>query len=116
MYNNEESEVIQTNLAKSGPDFPPSNVDATIEAVVAQAAQKYDEHEIATEPENTINTAMSDKEQLWCICNKVASGEMIACDNEKCVVEWFHFQCVNISRAPRGKWFCQKYSGGSSKR
>ena len=31
---------------------------------------------------------------------------MIACDNDKCPIEWFHYKCVGISRKPKGKWFC----------
>ena len=58
----------------------------------------------------------AEQEKMWCVCNRSESGEMIACDNDNCAVEWFHFQCVNIKRAPRGKWFCPTCSGGSSKR
>ncbi len=33
---------------------------------------------------------------------------MIACENETCVVEWFHFACVGLSSDAKikGKWFC----------
>lgn len=44
----------------------------------------------------------------WCFCKKVAKGEMIACDNPECTIEWFHFECVRLSAKPSGKWYCQK--------
>jgi hypothetical protein len=45
-------------------------------------------------------------EPVYCYCRQVAYGEMIACDNEECSVEWFHYPCVNLSKQPRNKWMC----------
>ncbi|CAH2052822.1 unnamed protein product [Thlaspi arvense] len=33
-------------------------------------------------------------------------GEMIACDNNECKIEWFHFGCVGLKEQPKGKWYC----------
>lgn len=49
---------------------------------------------------------LSSSEPLYCICNRVAFGDMIACDNEDCPVEWFHYPCVNLSKKPRNSWIC----------
>lgn len=43
---------------------------------------------------------------LYCLCNRESAGDMVACDNLKCPKEWFHYGCVGLVRAPRGKWFC----------
>jgi hypothetical protein len=40
----------------------------------------------------------------------VSFGEMIACDNEECEVEWFHYACVGLNGPPKGKWFCPNCS------
>jgi hypothetical protein len=45
-------------------------------------------------------------EPLYCICNRVSFGDMIACDNEECPIEWFHYPCVNLTRKPRNSWIC----------
>ena len=45
-------------------------------------------------------------EPVYCRCRQVAFGDMIACDNEDCAIEWFHFQCVNLTKMPRNKWLC----------
>lgn len=45
-------------------------------------------------------------EPRYCICNQVSYGEMVACDNEDCPLEWFHYPCVNITSTPKGKWYC----------
>uniref|UniRef100_A0A0N4X5L6 PHD-type domain-containing protein n=1 Tax=Haemonchus placei TaxID=6290 RepID=A0A0N4X5L6_HAEPC len=37
---------------------------------------------------------------------QISFGEMIGCDNEKCEIEWFHFECIGLTTKPKGKWFC----------
>ena len=44
-------------------------------------------------------------EPTYCTCQQVSYGEMIACDNENCEIEWFHYNCVGLSGPPRGKWY-----------
>lgn len=39
-------------------------------------------------------------EPKYCYCNDVSYGEMVACDNEDCAIEWFHLKCAGLSRAP----------------
>ena len=41
--------------------------------------------------------------ERYCICNRISFGEMIACDNPKCKIEWFHFECVGITSVTRPK-------------
>ncbi|GMR36390.1 hypothetical protein PMAYCL1PPCAC_06585, partial [Pristionchus mayeri] len=45
-------------------------------------------------------------ERPWCFCNEKSYGGMVACDNKECPFEWFHWPCVGLEAAPRGKWFC----------
>ncbi|KAK9823528.1 hypothetical protein WJX72_003426 [[Myrmecia] bisecta] len=54
------------------------------------------------------NAAPDPTEPVYCICQRVSFGEMIACDNPDCPVEWFHYECVGISPddPPKGKWYC----------
>ncbi|KAI8984478.1 hypothetical protein BDF20DRAFT_392351 [Mycotypha africana] len=46
-------------------------------------------------------------EPVYCYCNQVSFGEMVACDNPDCEVEWFHLECVGLQTPPKGKWFCR---------
>ncbi|TRY67090.1 hypothetical protein TCAL_05152 [Tigriopus californicus] len=50
-------------------------------------------------------------EPTYCLCEQISYGEMIGCDNDLCPLEWFHFNCVNLSSKPKGKWFCPKCRG-----
>ncbi|KAI8593308.1 hypothetical protein BDZ88DRAFT_448279 [Geranomyces variabilis] len=43
---------------------------------------------------------------LYCLCQQVSFGEMIACDNPQCPHEWFHLGCVGLAGPPAGAWMC----------
>ncbi|KAI9473953.1 MAG: hypothetical protein EXX96DRAFT_487770 [Benjaminiella poitrasii] len=45
-------------------------------------------------------------EPLYCYCQQVSYGEMVACDNAECEIEWFHLACVDLKTVPKGKWYC----------
>jgi len=45
-------------------------------------------------------------EPTYCKCHQVSFGEMIACDNKDCAIEWFHYACVGLVGPPKGKWYC----------
>ncbi|QLQ82002.1 hypothetical protein HG537_0G02560 [Torulaspora globosa] len=49
---------------------------------------------------------LEEQEPTYCFCNNVSYGAMIACDNERCPREWFHYGCVGITKPPKGKWYC----------
>ena len=57
-----------------------------------------------------IPAAVDPNEPVYCYCQRVSFGEMIACDNEECAIEWFHFDCVGLTpeNRPKGKWFCKE--------
>ena len=50
----------------------------------------------------------SGQEETWCFCGQVEFGKMILCDNAKCHIKWFHYSCINVKVAPKGKWYCPK--------
>jgi len=52
------------------------------------------------------HTDIDPNEPVYCVCRQVAFGEMIACDNEDCAIEWFHYSCVNLNKKPKASWLC----------
>ncbi len=54
----------------------------------------------------TSKSSRSSNSSLFCICKRRSFGQMIGCDNEKCEIEWFHFECVRLKSKPKGKWYC----------
>nr|GEW30613.1 PHD finger protein ING1 [Tanacetum cinerariifolium] len=55
-------------------------------------------------------------EPTYCHCNQVSYGEMVACDNPDCKIEWFHYGCVGLKEQPKGKWYCNDCSGNQKRR
>jgi inhibitor of growth protein 4 len=53
-------------------------------------------------------------EPRYCTCHQVSYGEMIACENPDCPIEWYHIGCVGIpeGQLPKGKWYCPKCAAG----
>lgn len=43
---------------------------------------------------------------LYCFCQRVSFGEMVACDGPNCKYEWFHYGCVGLKEPPKGTWYC----------
>jgi chromatin modification-related protein YNG2 len=52
--------------------------------------------------------AADEDSQVYCFCQQVSFGEMVACDNENCEREWFHLPCVGLQSPPQGTWFCDE--------
>lgn len=63
---------------------------------------------------NSVGSGNAD-ERLYCLCKTLSFGDMIACDNPYCEIEWFHFNCVDVHSQPRGKWYCPYCRGDTSK-
>lgn len=53
-----------------------------------------------------VDMPLDPNEPKYCTCQQVSFGEMIACDNIDCPIEWFHFSCVELKSKPKGKWYC----------
>ena len=60
---------------------------------------------ISVQPSTSSNVSVADTK--WCYCHDEEHGDMIGCDNQNCKVQWFHYECVGISLAPKGKWYCK---------
>ncbi|GAB2295329.1 PHD finger protein ing1 [Dionaea muscipula] len=57
-------------------------------------------------PSMDLDLPIDPNEPTYCVCNQVSYGEMVACDNIYCRIEWFHFGCVGLKEKPKGKWYC----------
>jgi len=63
-----------------------------------------------------VSVAAPPDEELWCFCRKPDDGrQMVACDNPKCDVSWWHIDCLEnyistnrIGTTPTedAKWMC----------
>lgn len=55
----------------------------------------------ADEPEQD-----AEGDEIYCVCQQVSYGDMVACDNEECPYQWFHWSCVGLKAEPKGDWLC----------
>ena len=65
--------------------------------LAAQAAQQDDEGSSVVGDDDDED---GENEPRYCYCNGVSYGEMVGCDADDCSREWFHLQCVGLTRAP----------------
>lgn len=45
-------------------------------------------------------------EMVYCVCQRVAYGPMVQCDDDSCAISWFHYECVGLAAEPKGLWYC----------
>jgi len=59
-------------------------------------------------PEDDEDGEIDADEPLYCYCNNVSYGEMVACDADNCEKEWFHLGCVGLKVPPSQNttWYC----------
>jgi hypothetical protein len=63
----------------------------------------------------TLLDAAQRKNELWCVCQKPESGNMILCDATKCTIGWYHNECVGLHEAYDAKdWVCRACKKSSS--
>lgn len=55
-------------------------------------------------------------DKKYCLCHNVSYGDMVACDNEDCPYEWFHWTCVGLKSEPNGLWYCPECSENLKKK
>ena len=48
---------------------------------------------------------------VYCFCRRPAFGEMIGCDDDACLLEWFHYDCVGLRVAPKSGKVRSRLSG-----
>ncbi|KAI5206128.1 hypothetical protein E4T39_02628 [Aureobasidium subglaciale] len=75
-----------------------AEVEAEVEAEEVEQVVDDEEIEEAEDPD----------EPKYCYCGQGSFGEMIACDNDDCPMEWFHLGCTGLRAVPGDnvKWFC----------
>ncbi|KAG1362491.1 PHD finger protein ING [Cocos nucifera] len=104
-YMRKLEELRQERELASGAGVGASNADASARSRLAVEPPSVD-LELPVDP----------NEPTYCFCNQVSYGEMVACDNPDCKIEWFHFGCVGLKEQPKGKWYCSNCVGMQKRR
>lgn len=86
------------------PSSLPHGHDGTAEARSRRRGQATSDEEM--EDAEADAEAEEDDTQVYCTCQRVSFGDMVACDNEDCPYQWFHWGCVGLKEEPKGEWLC----------
>ncbi|KAL1297597.1 hypothetical protein AAFC00_006159 [Neodothiora populina] len=97
-----------SDIASSTP-IASAAASASAAAAAARAARRRAGHatsaaasdEEADEPEQD-----AEGDEIYCVCQQVSYGDMVACDNDLCPYQWFHWTCVGLKAEPKGDWLC----------
>lgn len=87
----EDSALFKERVAKESLNI---KLDQTTELLDSQVEQEVRGH------------APEEGKQRYCTCRRPFFGDMVACESPECEVEWYHYSCVGLRAAPKGKWTC----------
>lgn len=91
---------IHKKRRKGGSRASPSTT-ADDESAASEAGTEDEEAGAAGEGEED-----ESDDTKYCFCQRVSFGDMVACDNDNCHYQWFHWECVGIKEEPVGDWLC----------
>lgn len=83
-------------------DAESGSVDEDDEAITPPAAKDADGDDDMAD----VDEDEGGDDKKYCMCQSVSYGDMVACDNESCPYEWFHWTCVGLKSEPVGTWIC----------
>jgi len=61
--------------------------------------------------ENGDEAGDPEDKEIYCFCQKLSYGEMIACDNPDCPFQWFHLSCVQLKPPLPEHFYCSDCIG-----
>lgn len=107
---------VFTAVAAGNTSSTLSNSSATSTALTPGSNITLNENGMVVEQTADGEWSYDPNEPRYCTCNQVSYGDMVACDNDACPYEWFHYPCVGITQPPKGKWYCPKCTASMRRR
>lgn len=110
---------LKSNLNKvkaaRNKNSPSSTNDSELSDADSGSADDDDELHTPKKRSRNVKTEDGDEdmvdadgdEDIYCTCQRISYGDMVACDNPGCKYEWFHWTCVGLKADPQGEWFCK---------
>ncbi|XP_017074265.1 inhibitor of growth protein 3 [Drosophila eugracilis] len=105
------------NLTENASESVPAGMIAmNLPTATVTPGLTIGENGLVVEQTNEGEWSYDPNEPRYCTCNQVSYGDMVACDNDACPYEWFHYPCVGITQPPKGKWYCPKCTASMRRR
>ncbi|XP_048740342.1 inhibitor of growth protein 3-like isoform X2 [Ostrea edulis] len=102
------------SLTLTQPTTPQTPLPAQVASPMVEDATN--DLQIVDENGQPVDWQNDPNEPRYCLCNQVSYGDMVGCDNDDCPIEWFHYGCVGLTQAPKGKWFCPQCTAAIKRR
>ncbi|XP_039365799.1 inhibitor of growth protein 3 isoform X1 [Mauremys reevesii] len=110
--NNNKSSSQQSSSSSSSSSLSSCSSSSALAQELSQQTAAIPE----SDSNNQVDWTYDPNEPRYCICNQVSYGEMVGCDNQDCPIEWFHYGCVGLTEAPKGKWYCPQCTAAMKRR
>lgn len=110
--NNNKSSSQQSSSSSSSSSLSSCSSSSTVVQEISQQTTVVPE----SDSNSQVDWTYDPNEPRYCICNQVSYGEMVGCDNQDCPIEWFHYGCVGLTEAPKGKWYCPQCTAAMKRR
>ncbi|XP_020578452.1 PHD finger protein ING1 isoform X2 [Phalaenopsis equestris] len=108
----EELRLERELAATASPGVTADTSTKSGKAGVSGRGGRKKARQVAVElPNIDLELPVDPNEPTYCFCKQVSYGEMVACDNPDCKIEWFHYGCVGLKEQPKGKWYCPNCVG-----
>ncbi|XP_049670374.1 inhibitor of growth protein 3 isoform X2 [Accipiter gentilis] len=108
--NNNKSSSQQSSSSSSSSSLSSCSSSSALAQELSQQTAVIPE----SDSNSQVDWTYDPNEPRYCICNQVSYGEMVGCDNQDCPIEWFHYGCVGLTEAPKGKWTPVREAYGSA--
>ncbi|XP_064604419.1 inhibitor of growth protein 3-like [Liolophura sinensis] len=110
----QQQKELQQQLQTPPQPQPPAAAPASVALV--ESVEEVVEPQIVDENGQAVDWQYDPNEPRYCLCNQVSYGDMVGCDNDDCPIEWFHYGCVGLAQAPKGKWYCPQCTAAMKRR
>ena len=104
----EEIKLLETAIRLTGAEVPPIPTARDMEEMYStqNKRKKKKVKGLSKDGEGDEEGESKSYEPVYCLCQKTNYGDMIRCDSDDCSIEWFHYPCVGLVRAPVKRWLC----------
>ncbi|KAJ8261683.1 hypothetical protein GJAV_G00157150 [Gymnothorax javanicus] len=96
---NTKSSNHQSSSSSSSSSLSSCSSSSALAQELSQQASVLPE----AEANSQVDWTYDPNEPRYCICNQ-------------CPIEWFHYGCVGLSEAPKGKWYCPQCTAAMKRR
>ena len=101
------------------PNLVPKAKEFFVRGILPELIGKWYSRPVTSAKDVSATVKGGDSKE-FCYCKGGEHGQMVGCDDEQCIYQWFHLECLKLKAFPKSKtWYspdCQKRRRGRSMR